>query len=245
MPLATPSLVIVDNADGGGGEASVASGDGSAVNTLYRLAVDGEFGAGTWVSTGSRTGNGLITISLSGTGHFWWYVESVLSGESTISNLVYQKISSSEDAVLTQCIDAIAARLILLDIDDIGSKVYSRPLVNDPNIQWPCALVIREPTPHQYRGGTNTRDDIGYPIQVLFKVRDGLKPNSPIGRYDLWRQSAERAFRFQRLPGVDECMTCEIEPLKILDPAASSLYDDVVSGFTVRAVTREVRGFGA
>lgn len=245
MPLTAPTLAVTDAADGGGGTATLTGGDSGATNTLYYQAVDGDFGGSTWTSAGSRTGAGTITIALSGPGHFWWYVSSTLLTETTPSNFVYQAITDGEEAVLTRAIDAIVARLILLNLDEIGSKVYARPLMDDLSIQWPCAVVVREPTPQQYRGGTNTRDDIGYPIQVLFKVRDQLTPTSPVETYDLWRQSAERAFRFQRLPGIDECVTCEIEPLKILDEKIEPLYANVVSGFTIRVVTREVRGFGA
>ena len=245
MPLNTPVLTIADSADGGNGTATVTGATTGTTNTLYRQSVDGELGGSTWTSTGSRTSSGTIPIALSAKGYFWWYVLSELAGESVVSNLVYQPLTDGDEAVLTRCIDAIAARLTLLNVTGIGTKIYSRTLPDDPVISYPCTLVCREPTPHQYRGGSNTRDDIGYPIQVLNMTSDSLRQNSPVERYDLWRQQQERAFREQRLPGVDECQWCEIEPLKILDDQAPAMFSKVVSGFTIRAVTREVRGFGA
>lgn len=247
MPLATPTLVVVDNQDATGVIATIASSDVAATNTLYRQRVDGELGSGTWTSSGSRTGDGTISVSLTTRGFYWWYVKSVLSGESTISNLAYEPVTDGEDDVITRAIAATIARIKLLTLTDIGNNVFTKPLSDDPTLPTlPCCIVCEEPTPRQFTGGTNIRDDIGYPIQVLFMASTGLGPDAPVGKYRQWFQSAERAFRFQRLAGLTEAYgACTIEPLKTLDPQRPMLYEKMVAGFTVRVATREVRGLGA
>ena len=250
MPLATPTLSMVDLASGLGATATVASSDAGATNTLYSSSVDGEVAEGTWTSRGSRVGDGTIAVSLTTLGYYFWYVKSVLAAESTISNLDYEPVTDGAQAVLTRCIAATVSRLQLLTLSGIASsRIVSVPDISNPGTtpDYPCVLVAREPTPHQFLGGTNIRDDIGYPIQVLFCESDGLGGQSNVARWDLWRQQAERCFRQQRLPGVAEAqLACQVEPLKILDPAfRPPIYDKVVSGFTVRVVTREVRGVGA
>ena len=241
---------MADLATGLGATATITTSDAGATNTLYSSSVDGEVAAGTWTSRGSRVGDGTISVSLTTLGYYFWYVKSVSGAESTISNLDYEPITDGANAVLTRCIAAVVSRLQLLTLSGIATtRIVSIADVSNAGAtpDFPCVLVAREPTPHQYRGGVNDRDDLGYPIQVLFCESDGLGAQSNVARWDLWRQQAERAFRFQRLPGVAESqLACEIEPLKILDPAfRPPIYDKVVSGFTIRAVCREVRGLGA
>lgn len=251
MPLATPTLAVTDNADLTGVAAVVAAGDASATNTLYRMLVTGDVEAGSWTSSGSRVGNGTISVSLTVRGFYWWYVKSVLLAESVITNLAYEPVTDGDDDVITRSIAAVVSRIKLLALTGIGNAVYDIPMLNDPSAQAslptnPCCVVCEEPTPRQYVGGTNIRDDVGYPIQVLFMDSTGLGLNAPLGKYRMWRQSAERAFRFQRLPGVTEAqLACTIEPLKTLDPTRPAMYDQMVSGFTIRVNTREVRGLGA
>lgn len=250
MPLETPTLTVADNENSTGVVATVASGNASATNTLYRTNVSGELEAATWTSSGSRTGNGTISVSLTVEGYYFWYVSSTLSGETTVSNLVYEPITDGTDAVLTRCIAAVVSRLQLLTLSGISSSniVSIADITNTAGVvNSPCVLVAREPVPHQYKGGVNDRDDIGYPIQVLFCESDCLGSQSDVARWDKWREQAERSFRNQRLPGVTESqLASDIEPLKILDPAfRPPIYDKVVSGFTIRVNTREVRGLGA
>lgn len=250
MPLAAPTLAVVDDADATGVTATIAASDAGATNTLYSSSVSGDVEAGTWTSRGSRTGDGTIAPSVTTLGYYWWYVKSVSGAESTISNLAYCPVTDGSQAVLTRIIAGVVSRLQLLTLSGIATtRIVGVPDIGNPGTtpDYPCVLVAREPTPHQYLGGTNIRDDIGYPIQILFCESDGLGGQSNVARWDLWRQQAERAFRFQRIPGVAESqLASEIEPLKILDPNfRPPIYDKVVSGFTVRVMTREVRGLGA
>lgn len=250
MPLAVPVLAVADNEDATGVVATITGSDVASTNTLYRSSVSGELEAGTWTSSGSCTGDDTIAVAITTLGYYFWYVQSVSGGESTISNLVYQAITDGEQAVLTRCIAAVVSRLQLLTLSGIATdRIVAVADISNPGTtpNYPCVLVAREPTPHQYLGGTNIRDDIGYPIQVLFCESDDLGGQSDTARWDLWRQQAERAFRFVRLPGVAESqLASEIEPLKILDPQfRPPIYNKVVSGFTIRVMTREVRGLGA
>lgn len=247
MPLATPTLTVADNADLTGVVATIASSDAGATNTLYRQNVSGELGSGTWTSSGSRVGSGTISVSLAVRGFYWWYIKSVLSSESTLSNLAYEPVTDGADDVITRAIAAVIARIKLLTLTDIGDDVFTRPLSDDPTLPTlPCCIVCEEPTPRQLGGGTNIRDDIGYPIQVLFMASTGLGPDAPVGKYRKWFQSTDRAFRNQRLDGLTEAYgACTIEPLKTLDPQRPLLYERMVAGFTIRVNTREVRGLGA
>lgn len=252
MPLETPTLAVADNEDATGTTATITTSNAGATNTLYRSSVSGEVEAGTWTSSGSRTGDGTISVSLTTRGYYFWYVKSVLLTESTISNLVYCPITDGEDAVLTRCIAAVVSRLQLLTLSGIPTAsivaITDIAGLNPASVpNYPCVLVGREPTPHRISGVLNDRDDIGYPIQVLNCDSDSLGSQSDVARWDKWREQEERAFRYQRLPGVAESqLACEIEPLKILDPAFKPpIYDKVVSGFTIRANCREVRGLGA
>lgn len=238
------TLTVSDNADGTGGVATIAGSTIGTTNTLYRAAVTGDLGAVSFTSTGTRTGDGTIPITDPASGYYWWYVSNSNAGVVTISNLVYQRFTDATDSVRKRCRDAIVSQLTLLALDGIGSRVFGRPIYDEQTVSLPCALVTYQDTPDQLRGGTNQRDDRGIPIQVFLLTESGLGADAPDGKYTLWRQSAERCFINQRLSGVDEVYTCEIEPAVIFERELPK-YSRVVSAFTVRCVTREVRGFGA
>jgi hypothetical protein len=250
VPLETPTLAVVDDADLTGVTATITTSNAGATNTIYRSSVNGEVEAGTWTSSGDRTGDGTISVSLTTRGYYFWYVKSVLLTESTISNLVYCPVTDGADAVLTRCIDAVVSRLQLLTLSGISSAnivavadIYNPGTVPD----YPCVLVARAPQPHLYGGPLNNLDDITYPIQILNCVSDPRGGQAASSTWDLWQQQQERAFINQRLPGPSEAqLACDIVPAIMADPQRMpQVYDKLVSGFTLMVATRQVRGLGA
>lgn len=107
---------------------------------------------------------------------------------------------------------------------------------------YPAVLVSPFGRETMFRSeGTNVRDDVTYPCLVVFiqAPDDDLQANQ--NRYLLWRQMTHRAFRNQNLPGVNEIITCRVEPHEI------GVHEEFVKGVwhsatVLEFVSREPRG---
>ena len=115
------TLTITDNGDGTATAAISGSAGGSA-NTLYAANVNGGFGAANWVSAGTHTVDGSITVSALAAWYYWWRVENVAAGSTTQSNLVYQAIASTTDPVHLQCCKAVQSVIQSLALVDVPSE---------------------------------------------------------------------------------------------------------------------------
>lgn len=250
-PPTAPTLAIADNADGTGGVATISGGDAGSTHTLYSQAVDGELGTSTWTSRGSRSGNGTITITLSGsftTGYYWWRVVASNADGEALSNLVYQPLTSGTTAVLYRCLTGVRSRIQGLSLSGIAStSVLIREVPSDRyfksgDIALP-GVVIAPVLGEQMNPllGTNIRDDVGYPIGVFIVAASNQNLTPAAGNYK-WREQIARAFRNQRLPGVSEVWNCQVEPSAITDPGAWERANLFVSAMTLRFFSREVRG---
>ena len=243
------SLAITDNADGTV-TATISGSTVGSTNVVQSTPVNGDFGATpTWTTQGTRTGDGTITITISA-GYYWWVVLSTSGSTTSPSTPVYRPASTGDDPVHEEIVDAVVAKLILLGLPDIGSKVYGRFVISTPQdflatTQRPCAVVTRETLTEQMRGGLTSTDDVAYPVAVLFIDANDLGPETPSAKYTQWRQSAMRALRNQPLevPSGAIVYQCEVQPNMIVDKKREE-YKSFVSGFTCLFICRERRGFG-
>jgi|GEM_PF-3866914 len=79
-PPASPTLALVDKADGSGAVATISGSTPGATNTVYTASWGG-VGTLTWTARGSRAGNGTVDLSLP-PGIYLAYVVSVLDGQA-------------------------------------------------------------------------------------------------------------------------------------------------------------------
>lgn len=93
--------------------------------------------------------------------------------------------------------------------------------------------------------GTNARDDVTYPVQVVYAQKSG-EPHltDRLNRMLTWRQSIRRAFHHQRLSGVSETGTdhifCTVRPGVVILPASFQKRIDA-GALVVRCEFRETR----
>ena len=132
------TLAVADVADGATATATISSSSGGA-NIVYTQNVDGTLGSGTWTNSGSRTGDGTVTLTLS-KGYYWSYCTT---GGTTLSNLVYFQVTSGLDAVIDRCYDAVKATLQLLNLP-CTTRVYDSQYALTPLVQYPCIVMTTE-----------------------------------------------------------------------------------------------------
>ena len=162
--------------------------------------------------------------------------------------------TSGSDSILKKCLDGVKARLDSMTFVGISTAniiVRILPLEkgigSGENFAYPSILIAPPPDAGlimPFNEGTNRKDDVQYPvlIGVIDKVttdKDQLTTNQ--NRNYLWQQQIVKAFRNQRLTGVDEVYTTIVEATQITNVQAwrKNLF---VSFGTFRFISREIRG---
>lgn len=232
-----PTVTVVPTA--AGLDATVAATGGGAV-TVYASPFGGRTGPAGWAAAGSRAGDGVVALALA-PGHYW--VSALAAGAWAAP--VYGVVTDPADAVRTRCVSAVAALLGLLAFDGIDpGRVYVRHKRQATMTeQLPCVEVRRGEgaDDEAYMGAEYDRP--GYPVLVLFKLREVLGPDALAARSDLWHQQIARTFRNQELAAVPECWQVRVKPLPDLDPSKTE-YQLVTGGALLLCDVYEPRGFG-
>ena len=245
--MATPTLTVTDNADGTGGVATLSGGGGGASNAIFVANVNGDIGPLVWTSIGTITGNTTQALSLQ-PGFYFVMCQSTLAGVTTVTNLVYQNLTSGLDAILESIGLAIVARIQLLTLKDVPAdhilwmKVLSDRKRDTPEEGYPLILVVPFGS-EQERGGWNVADDIQYPILVVIADKDNQDQNKNRTKYFTWRKKIYAAFRHQRLSGVGGAINdMTVSPQSIVDAGAWLQASTFISSLVITVSSRESRG---
>lgn len=240
------ALAWTDAADGTGGTVTVSGSAGGTV-VVYAMTIDAlSLAALGWTSVGSRVGDGTLVLTLD-PAYYWLYaLEGVADG---VSAPIRAPVTTSTESVTERFKDALAARFgeLVMSPANVGGttpneKVYKRILpATDLTVEYPCIILSNEGVAEALVGGTNSRDDVGYPVVVWMADRNDSGYAERDGLYTLWRQQLIRSVRNWRATGVDEIMTVTVEPQPIYDPKLPA-YELVISGFVARGLAREIRG---
>ena len=234
------TLTVTDQANGGFATASVSGADSGTTSTVYVQNIN----ASGWVSAGSITGNGSFTLSLS-VGYYWAYCVGTVGGVVGVSNQVYFATTDSSQAVMVRMQAAIAAQLASLTMaGNPNATIYSLFQPNYTVMKLPCIFITFEDETEEIKGGTTSRDDIGYPFRIQIVDRCAADYIVNLPQYLLWRQQVCRAFRNQRFTTVPENILNIVQPKKIIQFSQAQLQLALI---TVRlvCVSREIRGSGA
>jgi hypothetical protein len=239
------TLAVGDLGTGGGFTATVTGGQAGDTHTLYRTLVSGLTGSLTWTSSGTRTGNGAITGTTSASAYYWWRLDSVPAAAPTtleISNFVYQRTTSEDDACHDRILDAVKAVIDSLALTGLQeTKVLDMTeQTRFARLAFPGCAVSAFALTETEVGGTHARDDIGYPVGIMLADRNGTEPTVS-RRIKKWREDICDALRSQRIPGIPESMVTGIEPGAVLESNEGGTAA-LVSVTMARVVCRRGRG---
>ena len=90
------------------------------------------------------------------------------------------------------------------------------------------------------RAGTNLKDDVVYPIQIVILDQDGQNQTTNFDRYLQWRETIRRTFHNKRLSGVSEVTGVVVQPKTIVDPERW-IKGQFVSALVLAVTSREAR----
>mgnify|MGYP001585030451 CR=1 FL=1 len=247
--VTAPTLAVADLGTGLGATATISGGDSGATNTIYTQAFDGALGTAAWTTSGSRVGNGAVTLSL-GIGHYLAVCKSVQGDTANFSTTVYFVVTSTTTAILYQILLAVRSRIQALLLDGIANASVvvkklpmERTFAAQGGIALPCVLITPQTERMPPLAGTNIKDDITYGVLVTLIASDNQEKTLALNldRLTLWRERIAKAFRNQRLPGVDSVITASAEPADTVIPAAWAK-NLLASAILLRFTSREARG---
>lgn len=238
-PPNTPALTAVDQEDGTGATATITGSTAGSTNVIYTAPLS-SLGSVSFTSSGTRVGDGTVDLALS-SGLYWAYCVSTLSGVSATSNFILLRVSSGLDPIYYQCMDEVRDTILTLSLSGIADadvRVQKLPW----RAQQVAPGIFITPTSESLnpREGTNERDDIGYPVQVVMIQASNRDQTSNFTRFLLLRQRIRWAFHNQPMV-VPEVHTCYVEPGAVILPTAFEGQFDVQS-LIVRCLSREQRG---
>lgn len=213
MPI---TLAVTDNGDGTGGVATVSGSTALSTNTLYSAPYSGVIGNLSWTSRGTRTGDGTIAVN-PGSGLYFWYVEN---DAPALSNVTYQPLTDQTESVHYRSMLAIQQRIQGLGLAGISS---SQIVVKWLPRQWEQVdtlpnIVIAPIGKEGQPGVLNNKDDIEYPCVVAIVDKLNQDYTANLARNTRWRERIFRALRHQRLNGVTEVITTDVQPDFVINP---------------------------
>lgn len=182
-PPATPTLTAADNADGTGAVATIADSDAGTTNRVYVANAVG----GTWTLAGTRTGDGIVALSLA-VGVYFAYATSAAAGASSISAVTVVRVTST---ATTDCIPIRVASAVATEISrasgagelsktfaaafSFGSEIVKLEAINDSTM---TVDVLPLPTQEwTHRAGSVYR----HAVTTIVVIRRRIAPTDRTG----------------------------------------------------------------
>jgi hypothetical protein len=166
-----------------------------------------------WITLDTVAGNGTYTRNIQSGTHWFCVGNPAVAGGTwlQVTSPVMVCAASNEQAVFKRIIDTVVAELQSLatagslpGLD--ATKVERQDVVFISNLPFDVPGIIVAPgAQEEDRGGTNARDDLGYPVQVIIVDSKWAKdpdPDSTDIDYLLIRERIRRHFQHRRLASV-------------------------------------------
>lgn len=234
------TLSLTDLASPPTGATATIAGSSGAANTVYIRRAEDVWGSD-WRIGGNRVGDGPVTLTLP-PGVWWAYL---LAGSAVTPPRLFT-VTDGRESVATRCREAVAARISLLDLPAIDplpalAGIYSQLTPTFSNVTFPAILLTPYGAQEAKGPGTNSRDEVGYPVVCLICHNAGKFQHDLLPGIERWRYWIDRAFDGQHLPGLAESVRTQVDPQTIIAP---DLLEDarVLSGLVIRCHTRVPRG---
>ena len=150
------------------------------------------------------------------------------------------------NAVLYDVLLAVQSEIRALSLDGIaGCNIVVQKVPSDqpkdlPASRFPAVLIAPYgPEVLNSSDGTNSRDDILYPVVVVLLAADNGNQTSNFNTYLTWRETIRRSFHNQALSTL--CYQVQVQPQDIVDRSAWFDRNLFASGLVLRCFSREGR----
>jgi hypothetical protein len=173
-----------------------------------------------------------------------------MGAANVTSSVTYFVVTDGLEALHARCLAAVQARIVALALSGVPSDQVvirklpaGRRLVGSDGIGLPAIVISPRRAAMPPTSGTNGTDDVDYDVLVSILDRDNQEPSleANMDRHLLWREQIARAFRNQRLIGVETVINAAVEPAEGLLEEAWK-HELMASALLLRFTSRETRG---
>lgn len=242
MPVA---VTYVDNADGTGGVFSITGSNVASVNTVFVSKFSGSNAQRTFVSAGSRTGNGTVAWTATN-GCFFAHASSVLAGVVELSAPIAVRVDDGTLSNYERVLIAVREYIMALALPGIATNPEQH-VIAKMGLRLVELLrsanegVYYVPTQEGIEGFDNAYATMTYPVNVVFVTKAG--PNIRAGLSSVLRAREDTMLSFGASPLEDLVFihSVDVVPGPVVDPAGFAQGYEV-SVLTIEAKTESIDG---
>lgn len=205
-----------------------------------------------WTDVGSRSGDGTATATFPNNGFFWVYAAGTVSGAPSNSIVYPATITRTNQSVwetILQCVEADLQTLVtsgylhvLTATSDIQRYTDAKKMLLAMSGDGLPAIGIAPGDLEQIQVITNSQDDIGYPVMIVYaEVADDKQNDDENEDLKIIRERIRRRYIAQRCPGYPRAQTANITPMSSHQFQQMG-YNGISSGQLITFIVRESRG---
>ena len=125
------------------------------------------------------------------------------------------------DAIRTQLLASVSKTIEALDLPEVALVVVRNRQDDLAALAYPSVVIRRADGPDIERRGTAEQVEVGYGVEVLYRLRVQAGPEAPVDLPDRWYQALASAFRNRNAPLPDlahlSIGEVALEPLPVLE----------------------------
>ena len=241
MPLATPTITIVDNLDGTGATATISGSTAGVTNTVSVHTFSANVGRLSAPTSYTRVGDGVLALPVAN-GAWFANIVSTLLTEFAIGQPFFFWASNFAEVVWWRLLEKAQAVIQGLNIPEFLSTevLISKLPINllSPNGRG----IFIHPTPETIEARFNSADDYGFGLLIAIAEPSNGADLVGLNKDLRWRQTIQDAFKvtpfYNPFSGIPEFNNLtKIEPGSVVLPEAwINNYD--AGSFVVRAFCR-------
>ncbi len=244
------TLTVADAGNGSGGVATVSGADSGTPLTVYYQPLSVLESNTAWTLGGTRTGNGAIPVTASGTGSYFWTASGTVNGAGVYTPPFCQSLTN-ESAVAPHwaCMVAFQQRLWALNL--FAALEGATPLAQRVQLCWTgkdaITVLLTRPgiaifpwTAEATVDIEANADTVEYPTVVAL-IDNNTGPQANLARNLWWRWQLFLNLRQQRVPGVPSTVTTPVAPQNVIVPELQNNDQIFYSALLLRPRSRELR----
>lgn len=219
MAILSPTLTVVDNADGTA-TFTVSGGTAGVTNTIKLTTLQQPLG---WASLGTITGNASGVFSVN-PGAYWCCAFAQSGSDQNVSLPMDAIFTSSDTAILELILQSVVSKLQgAADLGQFGDMDNTRiqrmdvVILDRLKCGLPCIIVTPGTQESESQDTTNQSSDIIYPVNVAIYDAKASSEEGRTPEYFLWRERIRQLFHEKHLPGIARSVKGVVQPQFILD----------------------------
>lgn len=234
-------IAFSDNGDATGGVFTISGGSVSDVHTVWVSQFHGRNSGRTFVTAGTRTGNGTVAWTNSG-GCFIGHVSSINGVTLSLSSPIAFRVTDGSISLYERFLEALREYVIALNLAGVSADP-EKHLISKQGAKLQALLqtgsecVYYVPTAESFGGLDNAYASVALPVNVVIMTKAGSTLRTGLSGMLLSREELHNALMAVPLPDLGgEIHTVDVKPGVAFDPQQwAAGYDVSVLTFVGRS----------